>query len=200
MKLLKEFITKNKTAFIAAAVIFFAGSVAGAVSSCRISPSEADELKEYLRPYLNFTTASGVRPGAIFSADIVNHMKFLTAALVCSVSVYLVPVFAFVLGLKGYQLGFATGFVSANFGMGGTALAVSSTLVSYCFAIPLYWLIFVLLLRFSAQRGTRAHMGTKERKREYPAYFMQLFVVFSLLCLSAGLGALITPCIVDFMN
>ncbi|MBQ8526459.1 MAG: hypothetical protein IJ460_07075 [Clostridia bacterium] len=201
MRIIKLFIGKNKTAFIAAAVIFFAGSVMGAVSSCKMSPSDADELKGYISPYLDTDAASAVKPGAIFAADTANHLKFASAALLCALSIYLVPVFAFVLGLKGYQLGFATGFISANFGIRGTVLALSSTLISYWFAVPLYLLMFVHLLKFSAEMKKRAaSMSVRERRGEYMSYFIPVFIACSLLCASAGVGAVLTPLIVDFMN
>ena len=201
MKTIRLFVTKNKTAFIIAVVIFVAGSVLGAVSSCRLEPSEADELKEYISPYLDIDIASMLDRGTVFAADCINHIRFILMAILCSVSIYLVPVFAFVLALKGYQLGFAAGFVSSYFGAGGTALALSSTFVFYLFALPVYFCVFVCLLRFGANiKLNLAHMSVRERTREYFYFILVMLVACSLLCVSAWVGALITPLVADFMN
>lgn len=200
MQAIKLFIYKNKTAFIVAAVLFFAGSVFGSVSSCRLEPSQADELKGYISPYLESGAASSVEPGDIFAADCANHLRFVAQALLCGLSIYLVPLFAFVLAAKGYQMGFAMGFVCANFGRKGIYLALSSTLMSYLFAIPLYFCIFVHLIKFCANMKNNAHISIRERRREYFSYFLIMIVACSLLCALSGLGAVLTPLIVDFMN
>ena len=201
MKIIKSFIGKNKTAFIMAAAIFFSGSVLGALSSCRMDPAAADELKAYISPYFDVDVVSAVDSGALFSADVINHLRIAVSAVLCSMNFYLVPLFAFLLGAKGYQLGFAMGFVSGNFGTRGTSLAVSSTLISYLTAVPIYFLIFVQLLKFAANmKNNSAHMSNRERRREYFSYFIFVLVMCSLLCVSAGVGALVTPLLVDIMN
>ena len=201
MKIIKLFIGKNKTAFIMATVIFFSGSVFGALSSCRMEPSASDELKAYISPYFDVDVVSAVDSGALFAADVIKHLRIAVSALISSLSFYFVPLFAFLLGLKGYQLGFAMGFVSGNFGTRGTALAVSSTLISYLTAIPIYFLIFVQLLKFAANmKNNSAHMSNRERRREYFSYFIFVLVICSLLCVSAGVGAWLTPLFVDIMN
>lgn len=201
MKLIKLFVDRNKTAFIAAVIIFLAGSVVGAVSSCRIDPSEADMLKEYISPYLDSDAVSYVNRTAIFSADTANHIKFASAAVLCSLSTFFVPVFAFVLGLKGYQLGFAMGFVSAHFGAEGIALAIVTCVVTYWLAIPVYLIMFVRFMRFSAEmKNNLPHMTVRERRREYIVYFVSVLIGCSLLCASAGIGAVLTPFFAGFMN
>lgn len=201
MKLIKLFVNRNKTAFIAAVIIFLAGSVVGAVSSCRIDPSEADVLKAYISPYLDLDAISCIDRTAIFSADTANHLKFASAAIVCSLSAFFTPVFAFVLGLKGYQLGFAVGFVSAHFGAEGVALAVATTVVTYWLAVPVYLTMFVQLVRFSDEmKDNLPHKAVRERRREYIFYFVSVLIGCSLLCVSAGIGALLIPLFAGIMN
>lgn len=201
MKLIRQFVDNNKTAIIMAAIIFLAGSVAGAISSCRIDPSEADELKGYISPYLNSDALTGVNRTAVFSADTVNHLKFTIAAILCSLNTFFVPVFAFVLGLKGYQLGFATGFISAYFGTKGIALAVLTTVITYWLAVPVYLIMFVRLVGFASHmKSNLPHMTYRECIREYMLYLISLFIGYSLLCVSAGLGAILTPFFAGFMN
>ena len=200
MKLIKFFVVKNKTSFMAAVIIFVAGSALGAVSSCRLQPSDADVLKEYISPYLSGSSVSAVSRMAIFSADIANHFKFAFWAVFCSLSRFLVPVFAFCLGLKGYQLGFALGFVSGHFGAGGIVLAVLTTIVTYWLSVPVYLFMFVRFMGFSTDLKNHPRMTSGERTREYIAYFITVVVSCFLLCLSAGVGAVVTPFLAGFMN
>lgn len=201
MKTLKLFIAKNKAAFVAAAVIFFAGSLYGAICSCNMSADAADALKKHISVFLEPGTAASTDPWKIFSADALNHIKYILAALICASGTYLIPVFCFVLATKGYQLGFSAGFISAYFGTSGTVLALSSTLFSYVFSVPLYFFIFVLLIRFLSKRKRNpASISGRERTREYFAYILSLFIVFSLLCLTSGAGAFLTPLIAEFLN
>lgn len=201
MKTLKLFVAKNRAAFITAAVIFFAGSLYGAVCSCNVSSDVADSLKTHISPYLEPGKAMSTDPWKIFSADALNHIKYVLAALICASGVYFVPVFCFILATKGYQLGFSAGFISANFGIPGTVLALSSTLFSYILSVPLYFFVFVLLIRFSIKRSRNpASLSGREHTREYFSYILSLFIVLSLLCLTSGAGAVLTPLLAEFLN
>lgn len=200
MKTVKQFVIRNKFAFGAAVLIFLIGTVAGSVFSCRLSASETDELREYIKPYLSENIVSSVEPGKIFSADAANHLRFVLAAAACAFSVYLLPVFALLLAAKGYQFGFAMGFISANFGSRGIALAVTSTLVSYLLAIPLYFLIFVVLFNHVLLIKNTEYMNRADRRREYLSYFIFIIIAYSLLCLTGVIGAFVTPLAVGVMN
>ena len=60
---------------------------------------------------------------------------------------------------------------------------------------------FKIPMTFSAEMKKRAaSMSVRERRGEYMSYFIPVFIACSLLCASAGVGAVLTPLIVDFMN
>lgn len=201
MNIAKEFVIKNKTAFAAAVAVYFAGLIIGSLFACRLDAQKADELRAYIVPYLDAQTVSNLGHADIFAASALAHLRFVAVALVCSVSIFLLPLFIFAFGLNGYRIGFAISFVADNFGAGGIALALSSALVSCLLAMPMYVLIFVTEINFSVKRKIRPVNGDgKNARRDFSAFAFLLLLMYFLLCISSAAEAWVTPFLIGIMN
>lgn len=200
MNIAKEFVIKNKTAFAAAAAVYFAGLIMGSVFACRLDAQKADELRAYIVPYLAADTASNLSHSDIFAASALAHLRFVAVALICSVSIFLLPLFIFAFGLNGYRMGFAISFVADNFGTGGIALALSSALVSCLLAMPMYVLIFVTEINSAKRKIQPVNGDGKNERRDFLAFAFVLLLMYFLLCISSAAEAWVTPFLIGIMN
>lgn len=198
MNIAKEFVIKNKTAFIAAAAVYFGALILGSVLACRLEPQQTDELKAYIVPYLSADAATQLSHADIFVSSASAHLRFVAVALVCAASTFLLPLFIFAFGLTGYRIGFAIAFISDNFGVGGIALALSSALVSCLLAVPIYFLIFVTEINYSVKR--KLQNCTSDAKKDFFAFAVFAVLMYFLLCLASAAEAWITPFIIGIMN
>lgn len=201
MNIAKEFVIKNKTAFAAAVAVYFAGLIIGSVFACRLDAQKADELRAYIVPYLSADTAAALSHADIFAASALSHLRFVAVALICSASIFLLPLFIFAFGLNGYRIGFAISFIADNFGAGGIALALTSALVSCLLAMPMYFLIFVTEINYSVKRKLQTANGDgKNTRRDFPAFAFLLLLIYFLLCISSAVEAWVTPGLIGIMN
>lgn len=201
MNIAKEFVIKNKTAFAVAAAVYFSGLIIGSVLACRIDAQRADELRAYIVPYLDADAAAALSHADIFAASALTHLRFAAAALICSASIFLLPLFIFAFGLIGYRIGFAISFIADNFSAGGIALALSSAFVSCLLAMPMYVLIFVTEINYSVKRRLQyANGDVRNARKDFFAFAFLLLLMYFMLCISSAAEAWVTPFLIGIMN
>ena len=199
MKKAKDFIKNNRTALIGAVIIFLASISLGAFFSCKISPSQVHELKEYIIPYLQKDVVSKISFINIFKTSALNHLKFIIVAIIGAVSIYALPLFIFAFAIRGYQLGFTIGFISHNFGARGILLSLSSVILFYALALPAYFFVFVTETNYVLKQ-TKWWRNSKDKRSSLLSYFSFLLLIYFYLCVSALAEAVLTPLIISVIN
>ena len=189
MQAFGQFLNNNKGIFITALSVFAAGIVAGTAVACRMGAAQSAQLTEQLSGYISGGGADALGFSALFAARCAQNLQYMLTVLLCSRSVYLLPVAAVVLGVKGYQLGLAVCFVCGNFGARGVAVALASTLFSYILIIPLYILAFVLAVVYSP----RVRANGTYRKGETAALCAAMAVLYGILCIAAVAEGFVIP-------
>ena len=191
MGLLKEFFNNNKGMFILAVSVFAIGIVLGVAVACRLGPEETSQLVRQLSDYISGGNATKVSFKQLVVSRCADNLRYILIVLICSRSVYLIPIAAVALGIWGYRLGFAVSFVCGSFGGEGIAITLASSLLSYVLTMPLYILAFVLAAICSPR--VRQH-GTM-RKGDTALLCSIAAVIYGILCLAAVAEGFLIPVI-----
>lgn len=200
MNAIRKHIVDNKAEFLLSFFIFLIATIIGAVNSDKISTEQAQMLRDYVEPLLMPESAGNINSGSIFVADVINHLKFVLIAAVSSFSLKLFPLLLLAFVTKGYQLGFALGFITSYFGRDGIMLGISSAILSYLFTIPIYFLILVTVFKHCRKINGIACARDGQKNKEILSCLVFLTVVYCFLCLFTLAEAFLTPLIIDFMN
>ena len=195
MQALKEFINKNIILFVVATIVFAIGIISGSIVSTNISINDRNELKEQLSVYISAEAAKKLTFSDIFVCECVNHLRFIPLMLIFSFSTLFVIPAALMLGIRGYQLGFSISFVCSNFGKNGILITLANALFSYMITIPIYIMMFVLLVNYSAD-GKRFKGGGMK----FGSLFILFLIAYSILCASAVVEGMLLPIFIDFLN
>lgn len=190
MNLLKNYINKNMLCIAIAVVLFMSGIVIGSAVAVNLSPADADELKSFLSPMVSYGALGTVNMGNIVANGCIGHFRFVAAMVICSISIWLLPLACVIFALKGYQLGFSVSFLCGNFGFRGVALSVVSSFVSYAVSVPVYLILFCAVIR----RAIGKYSGIHRRNNIKLHVFVTGYVV---LCCSSIIEGVLFPIFID---
>ncbi len=195
MNLLKSFINKNFVLLCAGLAVFCVGIISGSIVAANMGAADATELKNSLSGMVSPNSVNTISFWDIVASESLNHLKPIAIMGLCAHSICLIPVSAFALGIRGYQLGFSVSFLCANFGFRGIVLTFVSSLVSYVIAMPVYIVLFVLTSRYAIVRSKNNGMRTN-------GFSLSAMLVgaYGILCVGSCIEGLLLPIFIDFFT
>jgi stage II sporulation protein M len=177
------------------AALFVVGVGFGAAAVRALGPTHQAELVEYLEVYLRGLSTGGqeVAPSDLWRQAVTNNIR--TVALLWAsgpvvVGLLLAPAIIFV---RGFVIGFATGFLSYEFGLRGVLLALLGVLPQNLLAVPALLVVGSVTASFSAFVLRRRPERRSSFASELAAYTVVVLAMMLVLVLSCTVEAYVAP-------
>lgn len=192
MNFIKSFVNKNFVLLCAGLVFFCIGITVGSVVAVNMSAADITELKNGLSGMLSQNAVNSVSFWDIVASESLSQIKTVALIAVCAYSVWLIPVSAFAISVRGYQLGFSVSFLCGNFGFRGIVLSLVSSLACYIVAMPVYISLFALVAKCAISRSRHSGFSVDF------SLWKVVLGAYGILCVSACIQGLLIPIFIDF--
>ena len=171
-------IEENKVKYFFLGLCFLTGFIAGMIYVGALPQDKAAELSAFILDFCR-TTADVAQPGVeIFKTSVVASLRMVLFLWVAGTTHVLVPIAFAVPGVKGFAMGFTTGFMVIYFGFKGFLLSFVSVLPQFLILLPV--ILFLAVCAMNREKSLKRHTYTA-------------VACFGVLLLLSCVDAFITP-------
>lgn len=179
---LNQELKSNKRFYVFAALLFLAGIVLGSIFSA-VSDAETDSnIKGYIDKFLFAYPLQGAAGSEIFKLSAMNNIRFLIILSTSGCFIYLIPLGAFQIGLKGFRIGYTIAYLLKCYGFKGILLALFSVMPQNIILIPLVCFFFVSRIKSALSGKSIAGTGVSfSAKRKF--YTKDLIISITVIAI-----------------
>lgn len=180
-----------------------AGISAGTFTVNGLSSIQREELTNYVQGFLSLMDNQIIDSNELLRLAIIENAKIVLILWILGVMIIGIPFIFFIIGIKGFILGFSSGIIIKTLGFKGIIFSLFALLSKEIFILPAIIAIGVNGMNFSIniiKNKSIKHMFKENLKTDFFAYcFVTLF--FSLfIILGALIEAYITPVLIRIIS
>ena len=184
-KLTQEF-ADNKRLYIPVVMLFFLGILIGTISALT-SSSDAD-VKNYFDRFISAYPLQGAGRSEIFRLSLLNYLHLAALLWISGWFVWLLPLGAIQIGLKGFRTGFTIAYLLKCYQWRGFLLALMAILPQSIILIPALCFFPVYQIKFAADRRIILKGGASAvLKRQIYCHNLAMTSIFLLMLLLCAL-------------
>ncbi len=177
-----QYIRHNLPVYAIAALLFISGVCLGAMSASGVVQEEAAQVSSYINTFFESDQPVNYFTYALKCAA--DNFKVIAVCALCSMTVYTMPVCFGFLGVKGFTTGFTTGFLIKQFAYKGALFSFAAVLPACFFALPVWFFLCGVCVRFALVNHRRAKKRSSlEKRRDTMVFGVLLLAVFVVLTL-----------------
>lgn len=197
--LIGEHIAKNRNRYLFLLMAFILGVSAGAFTVNGLSAMQRDELSNYFQGFLQLLSNQSLESSELFSTSLLENLKLIGLLWILGVTIIGIPFIFVIMGVKGFIIGFSSGFIVNALSLRGVLFAIFALLPKEIIIVPCLIAIGVNGINFSMRiaKNRTAHENLKDNLRT--SFVSYCFVTAFYSCiLVAGLiiDAYLTPILV----
>ena len=201
-KKLKDDITahieNNRNSYFFLLLTFVLGVSAGAFTVNGLSVIQRDELNNYFQGFLQLLNNQTIEGSELFSYGLVENMKLVGLLWLLGLTIIGIPFIFLIISVKGFIIGFSSGFIINALGIKGLLFSAFSLLPKEIIIVPCLIAIGVNGIRFSIYIARRK--STNEISKGIKTSFISnclVTVLFTCIILvGIALDAYVTPVMV----
>lgn len=177
--LIFKHVRNNMLSYIILIFVFAAGVTAGLLTVNALSEAQSEELINYFYGFVQLLKTQNIENTVILYQSLVSNLKIVLAIWFLGATVIGIPLIFFIIGLKGFILGFSIGFIINYTDVNGILMSSASILPKEIFIIPCLLGLAVSGINFS-------FLIIKSRtKRDYSRYNLKAdFLAYSAVTLA----------------
>jgi len=197
--IISEHIAKNRNGYIFLLLAFILGVSAGAFTVNGLSTMQRDELANYFQGFLQLLKNQNLESTELFSTSLLENLKLIGLLWILGVTIIGIPFIFIILGVKGFIIGFSSGFIINALSFKGVLFTIFALLPKEIIIVPCLIAIGVNGINFSMRiaKNKTTHENIKANlKASLVSY---CFVTAFYSCILFGgliIDAYLTPVLV----
>lgn len=156
-RLLSRHLENNTGKYVFLFVLFVTGVAVGIIFSQNVSAALTESLKSEIMVLIDGFEGGEIDEIKILQTSFVKNLRFFLLIFIGGLSVWLSPLICSVIVSYGFSIGFTFSYLSANFGTCGVTIAISSLLLQFLIAIPVYMILSVIAFNNGMGRRSPHH-------------------------------------------
>lgn len=185
--------------------VFLIGITSGAFTVNAISPNQIGGLAEYIENFIN-STGSGtdidVDKVAILLEGLRQYCGFAFIVWFLGLSYVGIPMIVIAFGLKGFLLGFTTGFIVSSYGARGFLFILMCILPQNLIYIPCITIIVIIALEnaMSSYKQRKSPVSRQYRNKNFTSYTIKILMVTIVLMIGILYETFIAPLFLNIFS
>ena len=194
-----EHIANNRNGYLFLLMAFILGVSAGAFTVNGLSTMQRDELSNYFQGFLQLLNNQNLESSELFSTALLENLKLIGLLWILGVTIIGIPFIFIILGVKGFIIGFSSGFIINALSLKGVLFTIFALLPKEIIIVPCLIAIGVNGINFSMRiaKNRSAHENLKDSLKT--SFISYCFVTAFYSCIIiAGLiiDAYLTPVLI----
>lgn len=199
----EEFLDGSRGSAIFLFSLFLVGVVFGALAVRGLDPADKLELIQYLGAHLPaMGLEQGQESGLLFRQSLQSGVQLLLLFWVLGISVIGVVGLMLVMLLRGFVTGFTVGFLAAEMGLRGVALAAAAHLPHSLLEVPALILAGAASIGFAGEvlRLWRERRGADHFYRALGPYSLTLIGLSLVIAAAAAAQSFLSPTLIQVVT
>jgi len=187
----------NLGTYLGAFLFVILGVALGLTAVEALSPLQKADLLQYLGGFLDAVKTSGVAGPPVMRLALRENLQSLAISFLLGLTVIGLPVVAVLLLLRGFVVGFSTGFLAQELGAKGYVLIAAGVLPANLLLVPAMMVLAVSAFRFGAsllRTRLRSRSAVIEAGLRYGAVAAAMAVV---VVVAAGVESYLSPVVLS---
>lgn len=185
--------------------IFLIGITSGAFTVNAIPSNQKGGLADYINALANSTIKGGgnnIDKTAILLEGLRQYCGFAFIAWFFGLSYIGIPVIVIACGIRGFLLGFTTGFLVSFYGIRGVFFIIIYILPQNLIYIPCIIIITIISLENAIKnyRQRKASLSRQFGNKDFISYTIKMFIITMILIVGILYEAFITPFLLDIFS
>lgn len=184
---LKRYFSQNSKWFLVSLSVWIAAVVCGLICAAGTDGKVFDETVEYVNSM--FVQKTHLR--TLIGNSVAAEFKYVLFITISSSAPVLLPVTLALIAFKGFSAGFTATLIIKIYSLKGIGISLLAIVLPMMFSLPVYFIIFVSALKYSADKMTlSASQGTGGKK--LTSHLLSQLILFGLLCIIAVIRGILT--------
>lgn len=195
--LVVDHFSQHITLYFVIILCFSVGIASGVFSVKALSESQKAQLTDYLvSTFQSLFSRGQINNSQVLWESISYNFKTTIIIWIMAVSIIAFPLIFFIVGIRGFVLGFTIGFLIDNLGYKGILFSLVSILPHNIIILPSYIILSVVSINYSVSiiKSRKLNKYVKsEKTKKFFAYTFLTIVIYIILISGSLIEAYISP-------
>ncbi|HHU63195.1 MAG TPA: stage II sporulation protein M [Clostridiales bacterium] len=188
-------VRSNLLLYIIVLFSFLVGIATGAFTVSSLSDLEKEELIGFLDNFFSILGNQDINASMVFKQSLINNIQTLALIWILGITIIGIPIIMFIIGVRGFVIGFTVGFLINEFGIKGLFFVLTGILPQNLIMIPVLMAIGVIGINYSILMVKNRGKAKQPQRRGSPfmLYTANLWLLFIPLLIATFIEAFVTP-------
>lgn len=182
---------------------FIIGVSAGSFTVNGLSSMQRDELNSYFQGFLQLLDNQKVDSNELLKISFIENIRFIIVLWILGVTIIGIPFIFIIIGIRGFIVGFSSGFVISTMGIKGLLFTVFALIPKELIIVPCIIALGVNGIKFSLNiiKSKSIKQISKENLKNNLVAYSAFTVLFTgLIFIGILLEAYITPVFIRIIS
>lgn len=189
-------VRNNVKRYVLLLIAFIIGVSAGAFTVNGLSTVQADELTNYFQSFIQLMDNQKVDSGELFAISLQENMKIVLVLWILGVTIIGIPFIFILVGIRGFIIGFSSGFIIKIMGLKGILFSALALLPKEIIIAPCIIALGVNGIIFSfniIKKRSIKHMLRENLKTDFARYCVVTLFFCCFIFMGILVESYITP-------
>jgi len=198
----KKHIKGNLVIYFLIILCFLIGISVGGFTVKVISQNHKQELVAYLKGFFQLFHGEDLKNLDIFSQSLINNLQLLSLNWILGILVIGIPGIIFIIGFKGFVVGFTVGLLVEQFKFTGILLFLLGVLPQNLIIIPTFFAASVLSISFAFMliRNKLTKSNQINLYKQFLIYTSLYLLLAVLVIIAVSIEAFISPIFIKLIS
>lgn len=197
MRLLKEKLSKhikyNYILYIVIIMSFMIGVASGAFTVNNLNEVQKDEITNYISKFYQIASSTSINSMQIFKQSILNNFETVFILWLLGATIVGIPFIFFVIGIRGFILGFTIGFLINELKFKGILFTLVAILPQNIFILLGIMFIAVTSINFSLYILKNRKFSVSELFSQFVSYTFVVYAGFITAIIGCFIESYVSP-------
>jgi stage II sporulation protein M len=202
--MVKEIISKhikdNSILYIIVIMSLMIGIASGAFTINTLNDIQKENIMKYIVGFYDILGHTQLNAINIFKQSILNNFETVFILWLLGATIIGIPFIFFIIGVRGFILGFSIGFLISEFKFKGILFALTAILPQNILILLVILFISVTSINFSLYILKNRRFNMKDLFSQFVSYTLIVYTASAVMILSSLVEAYVTPYILFLLK
>ncbi len=199
---IRNHIKNNIVIYFFCILCLLIGISVGGFTAKFVDQSHKQELVAYLKGFFHLFNTDSIRNTDIFSQSLINNIQLLSLNWIFGILIIGIPGIIFIIGFKGFVIGFTVGLLIEQFKFKGIVLFLLGVLPQNLILIPVFIISSAFSLCFSVMLIKNKLSKSKQINfnKQFLIYTMWHLILAIFILVAVSIEAFISPIFIKIIS
>lgn len=197
---IEKHIKGNSILYIIILMAFMIGIASGAFTINTLNDIQRESIMKYISNFYNIIGNTKINSLEVFKQSILNSFETTFILWLLGATIIGIPFIFFVIGIRGFVLGFSIGFLISELNYKGIVISLLAVLPQNIIILIAIFFIAVTCVNFSLYILKNRRFSISNLFSQFVSYTLIIYAAFAVMIIGGIIEAYITPSTLYFFK